>query len=157
MTYKKLRQEFSRKSFRDNLIKKLGCTCINCEATENMEYHHIVPLRNGGTNKLSNIVPICETCHYKAHDRSSFKNKNGGRPRAISFEEAEPILKRYFNYEIGKSEACDLLGLKSKKGAWDRLNKEYKEKYDIESFYNNIDLLNSQKQRVITSQKNRNR
>ena len=150
MTYEELRQEFLKHSFRKELKDKLGSVCINCETTKNIEYHHIVPLKNGGTNKLTNIVPICEECHYKAHDRSSFNTKNGGRPKLITFEQAESILHRYFRNEIGGIEARELLGLKTKKGAWERLIKEYKSKYDIRDFYNNIDLLNSQVKRIET-------
>lgn len=148
MTYNELRQEFSKESFRNKLKDVVGSVCVNCGTTENIEYHHIVPLKNGGTNRLTNIVPLCECCHYKAHDKTMMKNKNGGRPKAIEFEQAEPILHRYFNKEIGKSETCKLLGLKSKKGAWDRLCKQYKEKYNIGRFYNNIDLLNAQSKRL---------
>ena len=67
--YDKLRQEFQGELFRLNMKSELGNKCVNCGSTENIEYHHIVPLKNGGTNNLSNIVPLCETCHYKAHDR----------------------------------------------------------------------------------------
>ena len=51
--YDKLRQEFQGESFRLNMKSELGNKCVNCGSTENIEYHHIVPLRNGGTNNLS--------------------------------------------------------------------------------------------------------
>ena len=111
MTHKQLRTEFTKLSFREELKNKLGNICVNCESTENIEYHHIVPLINGGTNKLSNIVPLCVKCHERAHDKKGFKSRGGGRPKATTFERAEPILKKYFNLEIGTREAKKLLGI----------------------------------------------
>ncbi|WP_195945884.1 HNH endonuclease signature motif containing protein [Paraclostridium bifermentans] len=149
MTYKKLRTEFSKGSFRKNIKKELGSKCVNCDSEENIEYHHIVPLKNGGTNRLSNIVPLCENCHYKAHDISTFKNKNGGRPKAIEFEDAEKILSMYYNLKIGTKKTKELLGLSAtNKSTFPRLKKQYEEKYGIKNFYNNIDLLASQNKRL---------
>lgn len=156
MTYEKLRQQFTRPSFRKKLKDKLGEVCVNCGSDKHIEYHHIVPLKNGGTNKLSNIVPICESCHYKAHDRSGFKNKNGGRPRKISFEDAEPILEKYFDVKIGAKETKKLLGISQKsQNTWSDLLNEYKEKHNINEFYNRIDLYESQDKRVKTLKNNK--
>ena len=149
MMYDELRQEFTKPSFRNELENKLGNICVNCGTNELIEYHHIVPLKNGGTNKLTNIVPLCECCHYKAHDKTKMKNRNGGRPKAIEFEQAEPILHRYYNLEIGTSETKLLLGLsENNKSTFPRLKKEYEEKHNIKGFYNNIDLLKSQVKRI---------
>lgn len=149
MTYEELRQEFVKESFRNKLKDTAGNICVNCGTTEHIEYHHIVPLKNGGTNKLTNIVPLCEGCHYKAHDKTKMKNRNGGRPKAIEFEQAEPILHRYYNLEIGTRETKLLLGLSvNNKSTLPRLKKEYEEKHNIKGFYNNIDLLKSQVKRI---------
>lgn len=48
-------------------INNLPCSCVNCGSTDNLYLHHIVPLSLGGTNKLSNIVPLCGNCHSKIH------------------------------------------------------------------------------------------
>lgn len=45
----------------------VGRICVNCGATEEIEYHHIVPLSLGGNDVLSNICPLCATCHGKVH------------------------------------------------------------------------------------------
>ena len=150
MSYKRLRIEFNRKTFRTELNDKLGSTCVNCGKTENIEYHHIVPLINGGTNKLSNIVPLCLECHAKAHDKKRLKSGSGGRPRAIEFDDAEKVLSMYYNLEIGTKEAKKLLKLSStNKSTFPRLKKQYEEKHNIpKDFYNNLDLLNSQSRRI---------
>lgn len=148
--YNKLRKEFVKPSFRKRMVKELGESCVNCGSSHSVEYHHIVPLVNGGTNRMSNIVPLCETCHYKAHDRHSFNSKNGGRPALINYEEAKPVLHRYFNLEIGMKEAKKLLGMSpATKSSWYKLTKLYKEEYHISNnFRNPIDLLNAQLKRL---------
>lgn len=149
MTYENLRREFVKPSFREELKNKLGGICVNCESDENIEYHHIVPLKNGGTNKLSNIVPLCVECHEKAHDKEGFKSRGGGRPKVISYEDAEPILHRYFNLEIGTKETKRLLGLsETTKSTWYKLTNEYKNKYNIKKFYNKIDLYYAQNKKL---------
>lgn len=42
-------------------------TCENCGSPEFMEYHHVLPLRFMGTNKLTNIKRLCKKCHSKLH------------------------------------------------------------------------------------------
>ena len=41
--------------------------CINCGRTDNLSYHHVVPLSKGGNDIPSNIVPLCPECHALAH------------------------------------------------------------------------------------------
>lgn len=149
MTYEEAKKEFRRPSFRNKMKSEIGGACVNCGADEDIEYHHIVPLKNGGTNNFGNIVPLCSTCHYKAHDRKNFNAKNPGRPKIVEFEEAEIVLHRYFSLEIGTKEAKELLGLSQKtKDSFLKLKKQYEEKYNIEKFKNNIDLINSQRKRL---------
>ena len=156
-THEELRTEFTKSSFRIELKSKLGSTCSNCSSKENIEYHHIVPLINGGTNKLSNIVPLCVECHEKAHDKKGFKSRGGGRPRATTFENAEPILARYFKLEIGTKQAKELIGITvNNKSTWSSLTNEYKDKHSIaKDFRNNIDLLKAQEKRIETIRNNR--
>lgn len=160
MTYNELRQEFTRNSFRRKLLNKLGNKCVNCGGVTHIEYHHIVPLSNGGTNKLSNIVPLCVECHYNAHKKTNADGikkakDNGtiGRKHKMTYEECEPFLRQYFNLEIGKKECSEKCMYSSPK----RLNdspyvKRFKKENNIPSnFYNNIDLLNAQSKRLGTS------
>lgn len=37
--------------------------CIKCGSTENMENHHVVPQRVGGSDDQSNLAPLCHRCH----------------------------------------------------------------------------------------------
>jgi 5-methylcytosine-specific restriction endonuclease McrA len=63
--YPEKRLEYER--IRGKLPKLLGTTCVRCGSTEQIEYHHKRPLLYGGTNDLSNIIPLCRNCHKEAH------------------------------------------------------------------------------------------
>ena len=41
--------------------------CQNCNSTEDLEIHHIVPLAVGGNNTIGNLVRLCVPCHEKIH------------------------------------------------------------------------------------------
>lgn len=39
--------------------------CEDCGTTQNLEIHHIVSWRRGGTHDLSNLKLLCHDCHRK--------------------------------------------------------------------------------------------
>ena len=41
--------------------------CFECEATEDLQEHHVVPKSRGGTK----TVTLCHQCHMKAHGRDA--------------------------------------------------------------------------------------
>ena len=146
MTYEELRAEFVSYSFREKLIDSLGKTCCNCGYTGNMEYHHIVPLILGGTNKLTNIVPLCKVCHSKAHNRQVIKDYRIGRPNKVEYESVEDVLDDYFKCKIGKARAFELLCFSpNNKNAWYALIRRYKEENGITTSRNNIVVIMSNK------------
>jgi 5-methylcytosine-specific restriction endonuclease McrA len=51
-----------------------GIRCYLCGLEADIR-HHVVPLKKGGTNKINNIVPLCNPCHCKVHPhmRKGFK------------------------------------------------------------------------------------
>ena len=98
---KDLRFEFKQKQFQDMLKETLGTTCVNCGSNKHIHYHHIVPLINGGTNNLGNIVPLCEDCHGLAHERASYKLLRAGKEKAKAkggYQEGRP--KKYTEKQI---------------------------------------------------------
>lgn len=139
-----LRKEYNRQSFKKLLRKVLGCNCVNCGSDIGIEYHHIVPLALGGTNRLTNIVPLCNICHEKAHGSRNIRqikgSVNGGRKRVPLPDNYEEILWKYMYGEIGKSECEQLLNVKGTSKLNDRpFMKEFIAKYNIVSYINKID------------------
>ena len=146
---RKTRAQFRRESFREKLKRELGNKCCNCWSTEHIEYHHIVPIVYGGTNKLGNIVPICVSCHYKAHNKlnsegikKAKENKTVGRRHSVPYEICYPYIEDYIHGRIGKKEfkaKCEY----SEKYKLDRCSyiERYKKENSIDSFKNIIDVI----------------
>lgn len=40
-------------------------SCYFCDSEDNIEQHHIVPQRLGGTDAKHNLVEVCHDCHWK--------------------------------------------------------------------------------------------
>lgn len=146
MTERELRLEFNKPSFKKMLRDALGCNCVNCGSDYEVQYHHIVPLALGGTNRITNIVPLCYSCHRASHHgqhMSHYKrhSENTGRPQKISYEDAEPILEQFFDGQIGTSECIELLGYKKTVHIADlKHTKEYMKRHRIRSYRNNVDI-----------------
>ena len=59
---------------RQDVISRAKEKCQECK-TELVPYfhvHHIKPLGRGGSNKISNLMCLCERCHAKKHGKRSF-------------------------------------------------------------------------------------
>jgi len=46
-----------------------GHTCTRCGESDpgKLEVHHILPLSEGGTNRIENLTTRCRACHLEAH------------------------------------------------------------------------------------------
>lgn len=150
MSYEQLRLEFNRQRFKTELQKKLGSKCINCESEVDVEYHHVVPLALGGTNKITNIVPLCHVCHQIAHGSKNIRvlrrSEHTGRKRLPPPNDYEKILNDYLHGFFGRRECEEKLGLSTGDKLTDKWYfKEYLEKYGIKKFKNKIDILSQKK------------
>lgn len=56
-----------RRYLTDREKEIVGLKCANCNSIEELQYHHIIPLALGGTNKLTNLVCLCNKCHSLIH------------------------------------------------------------------------------------------
>jgi len=55
-------------------LKKRKAECAICGTKENLTIDHIIPLRKGGRNIISNIQLLCATCNQKKGSNPSLKN-----------------------------------------------------------------------------------
>jgi 5-methylcytosine-specific restriction endonuclease McrA len=40
-----------------------GWHCTKCHSSKMLDVHHIVPIKNGGSNMLYNLKTLCRRCH----------------------------------------------------------------------------------------------
>lgn len=146
--YIQAKLDFNRPKTKKELKEKLGDKCVNCGSNVAIEYHHIVPLSLGGTNNITNIVPLCFVCHKIVHDNKNLrvidKTKFTGRPRRKLPENYKSILCSYFSGMIGRKECQEYLNLKPQMKLHDVMEfKEYKKEHKIKAYKNRIDILNT--------------
>lgn len=56
-----------RRNLTEKDKKEIGTCCCNCGSTEELEYHHIIPISLGGNDVNSNMACLCYPCHQKIH------------------------------------------------------------------------------------------
>lgn len=54
---------------RKKTLERDGYECQNCGRgkSHNLEVHHVVPIKKGGSNKISNLQTLCKDCHKAIH------------------------------------------------------------------------------------------
>ena len=69
-----------RKNISGTVIKrvfeKYQNKCSLCGSQENLNIHHIKPLKEGGDNSFENLELLCQECHIKLHQPKSNINTN---------------------------------------------------------------------------------
>lgn len=145
--YKKLRDEWASGGLVRSMAERtLGRVCYNCGSDECIELHHVVPLKLGGTNNLSNIVVLCHRCHCAAHNGRHIKDYQNkevtGRPHNVETEELDKALNEYVIGQIGSAECKARMGLSQKTKIGDMsYYKRFKKDHGIKKVKNNIDII----------------
>lgn len=139
--YEQMRLEFNRPSNREEMAEKLGCVCANCGSDLDIEYHHIVPLKLGGSNRLTNIVPLCCVCHKIAHGAKNIRRicraENSGRPRNKIREDYKDVIKMYLTGVIDRDSCQKAFGFSGAQKITDmRFFKEYLQENNIVRYRN---------------------
>ena len=103
-----LRKEHNERVSTGVYRELLGSKCVNCGAEKEIEYHHIVPICVGGTNKLSNIAPVCYRCHRAIHGEKDYRQYRAKekRERNTSYD-ADIAL--YVSCKMGKQALKSIL------------------------------------------------
>jgi hypothetical protein len=142
MTEQELLRKEHNERVRTGVYKELlGCTCVNCGATTDIEYHHIVPLCVGGTNNLTNIAPVCYRCHKAIHGEKDYREyaaKRAAKPRK-SFDNE---ISMYVSCKIGKEALKNALEMPQKgKLSQNSYYKRYLKSHGIAKVINKMDDL----------------
>lgn len=56
------------KKIRPQILSRQNGKCFICGSREFLEVHHIVHLKDGGTNHPNNLQALCRKCHLKQHE-----------------------------------------------------------------------------------------
>jgi len=161
---KRLREEWVNSIEKVMAERNLGKTCYNCGSDEGVELHHVVPLKLGGTNKLSNIVVLCHKCHMAAHygrhindyigcDRETInaKIRSTRERKRLKRQQEEAAFGDYVHGRIGLKECRERIS-RPGKGRIDRLKSfiDYCDRHFIDCVYNGIDgrIENGEKPRM---------
>lgn len=56
------------KAIKEQVINRNGGKfCEKCGRKKHLHFHHIIPVRDGGTNSLDNLAILCFACHHEWH------------------------------------------------------------------------------------------
>jgi 5-methylcytosine-specific restriction endonuclease McrA len=83
-------------ALRKRALKRDEYTCQNCGKTNGeLEAHHVVPISNGGRDRLSNIVTLCEECHKAAHGSKEIEvSRENSKHMSIEIPDGEKLCAR---------------------------------------------------------------
>ena len=51
------------------VLNRLDGKCAECGTSEDITKDHIIPIKRGGTDHISNIQPLCRSCNSKKGDK----------------------------------------------------------------------------------------
>ena len=66
------------------VISRDGKNCKKCGSLRHLHLHHITLLSRGGSNKISNLILLCENCHSKEHGGRDFNGEFNNLETAFS-------------------------------------------------------------------------
>lgn len=64
---KKKNKRSTPEDIRQAVLKRDNYTCQKCGSTNDLHVHHIKYRSEGGSNDISNLITLCEECHYEIH------------------------------------------------------------------------------------------
>ncbi|MCP4108475.1 MAG: restriction endonuclease [Desulfobacteraceae bacterium] len=88
------------KNFKSACLTRDNHKCRVCASESDLRVHHVKPKSEGGTDKLSNLMTLCEACHEK-HHKEGLKLPKQKSSFYISASHVQQG-KNYFQSELGK-------------------------------------------------------
>lgn len=74
------KNKWAKGSKYETVAKQQNWKCPNCGQSlfngENIETHHIVPVKNGGSNDTENLIHLHSACHKQEHSKSKLKARS---------------------------------------------------------------------------------
>lgn len=62
---KRQRDSLYKSRQRGDIVRQEACA--TCGSRDNIELHHIIPVKAGGTNDYFNLISLCHDCHMRLH------------------------------------------------------------------------------------------
>jgi len=53
--------------YKDVILNELGRECAVCASKKELCLHHKIPCKDGGEDRLCNLIVMCRTCHVALH------------------------------------------------------------------------------------------
>lgn len=109
-------------SIRKRVYKADNYTCQNCGTkggplgSSELHAHHGVPLKKGGTNKMSNLTTYCRDCHHAIHRKKAVAPTGDVKNTQLTDEQEEWAERMAFYLVIGS--AILIFGFSSSMDAW---------------------------------------
>lgn len=55
----------AKKEVKEYIFNKYGRECLCCGSKEDVHLDHVIPIKKGGKNDISNLQPLCKKCNSK--------------------------------------------------------------------------------------------
>jgi len=83
------------KNFKSAAKTRDGHQCRVCKSIKELEVHHIKLVSKGGTDKISNLMTLCKTCHWNHHNKDLKlpKQKNNFYTSAAHVQQGKKYLQ----------------------------------------------------------------
>lgn len=133
--------------------------CAVCGRNDYLEFHHLIPASEGGSDECDNIILLCSFCHAAVHGRTLTSEPR--RRTSIDYESAKPILELWINNAITNYIRELIRDLRKEIGAIkDDLEAQGKKPYEIKNALklasDKLYLLQKKRWLVTKNQKNVN-